>query len=626
MQQPLFPPESDWRPPSMADLPSWEGAADVGIDTETYDPNLKTTGPSVRTGGHVAGVSFSIRGGPKHYLPIRHEGGDNLDADQVLAYLRHQAGHFTGNIVGAHLMYDLDWLAEEGIWFEAARRFKDIQIAEPLLDEHKWSYSLNNLASEWVGDQKDDGMMAQAAREYGMGKREHVGAWIHKLAARYVGPYATQDADLVLRILDLQEAEIERQKLEHVWDLESRVLPVTVKMRRRGVRVNLERLAEVENRCTRERYEAAEFISRETGVSIGPDDAMKKGELVKALRAAGHNIEPEDALDKQFIAGHESCPVVAALGRLRKWDTLRKLSIEPVKMHQIDGRIHATFNQLRRNKDDDKGLKGAAYGRFSCENPNLQQQPSRDEDIAPIWRRIYEPEQEREWAANDYSQQEPRIVVHFAALLGLNGAAEFAERYRSDPSTDYHQLVSELINVPRKLAKIPGLAKIYGKGDKNLCRELGLPTKIITTRKGRRIEVAGPEGQAILDRFAVKVPFCQELADVAEARAKQNGFVRTLSGRKCRFPRTDDGLNYDWTHKALNRIIQGSAADQTKEALVAVDAAGHFVQLQIHDEIASSVENREEASRIARLMEDVVQLEVPSKVDVEVGPSWGEAE
>lgn len=630
MQIPLFTPPCDWSPPALADLPSWRGAKRVAFDLETYDPHLKVTGPSVRTGGHIAGYGFAIDGGPKHYLPIRHKGGDNLDPVQVRQYIKDQFKIFDGTLVGANLAYDLDWAWADGIEMPLVQSYRDILVAEPLIDENKYYYSLDSVAKEYLGERKEKTLMLEAARAYGMKKDKDLGAFIHLLPGRFVGLYGEQDCALPLKVLRHQEKEIERQDITGIWNLESKVLPVLVKMRQRGVRVDQDKLIQIETRAMQERREAAEFITKQTDVSVGPDDAMKKAILVEALRNAGHRIAANDSIDKVFIAKHEkACPVVAALGQLRKWDTLRKLSIDPVKAHMVNGRIHCTFNQLVADSDDSRGTKGVRHGRLSCEHVNMQQQPARDEDIGPLWRRVYVPDDGLQWAALDYSQQEPRFLVHFAEVCNFYGAAMAAQRYRDDPDTDNHQMMAEMANIKRKDAKIIFLGLCYNMGQQKLCNDLGLPTKIIEItrgpRKGQKMVVAGDEGAQILETFHTKVPFVKRMQELCTERATERGYITTILGRKCRFKKGDDGINYWGTHKALNRLIQGSAADQTKKAMVDADAAGFALQLQIHDEICLSVESREAAEPLAEIMRNCVNLNVPSKVDIEIGASWGQA-
>lgn len=650
MQLPLWKPESSWRPPKIGDLPSWQGAKRVGFDTETKDPALKQLGPGCRRDdSHMVGFSFAIEDGPCHYVPLRHAGGDNVeDVGQALAYLRDQAKHFPGLLVGAHLPYDLDWSAEEDIFFPMVSFFRDVQIADPLINELHRSYSLQAIAERHGMPGKDTELLTDAARHYNVDPKG--GMW--RLPARYVGPYAGKDAQLPLHILRRQERIIEEQELQGVFDLESRVLPVLVKMRRRGVRISDERLHNIEKWSLDQEAEALAKVKQLSGVSIDVGEVWKSGVLAPALTAIGVEVPmtmgrgktPSPSITKELLAGIDH-PVAEAISWARKTNKLRTTFAQSIRTHEVKGRIHCSFNQLRVTKEDGNE-RGAAYGRLSSENPNMQQQPARDE-FAKMWRSIYLPEEGTEWGALDYSQQEPRMLVHFAELCKLSGAFDAAEQYRVDPSTDNHQMMAEMAGVKRKQAKELFLGKCYGMGGAKLCDKLGLPTRwaVFYRRSGHQAayfdthaqasahasntggkawRVAGKEGQAIITQFDEKLPFVKGLAKRCEKKAKATGFIRTLSGRRCRFPVAANGV-YDWCHKALNRLIQGSSADQTKRALVEGDAAGHFIQLQIHDEIAGSFESRKQAELMAGIMSECYDLNVPFKVDIEMGPSWGEA-
>ncbi len=646
-QLPLFLPESSWTPPNINDLPTnWNLTDRVAVDIEGFDPNLKTTGPSIRTGGYMVGIGFALEGGPKHYLPFAHQGGDNLDKEQVYNYLDYQFRRFTGHVVGANLSYDLDYLWADGFDFPNVAGYKDVLIAEPLINDLAFSYSLNSVAEKYLGEQKSKTLMEEAARIYGMGAKgspkgkgqNNVGAWIWKLPARFVGLYGEDDCDLPLRVLRHQEAIIKSQGLERVWETESRLLPILTKMRAKGVRVDESRLMEIDARCYRERREASEAITRLTGVAIGPDDAMQKELIVKALGNAGFNgLTAKSSIDAVFLRENADDAVVRELARLRKWDTLRKLSIEPVKNHLVNGRIHCTFSQLAAEREDGNGVKGARFGRLSCSHVNMQQQPARDEDIGAIWRNIYLPDQGKLWASNDYSQQEPKILIHWAETIQrlrdydwpMVGADKVAQRFRDDPNADNHQMMADIAGVPRKAAKTLFLGLCYGMGVTTMCRQLGLEVIHQRIEDGPRMGatriVAGAEGQELLRRFHNSVPFLREMVKLCTSRAHSNGYIKTLLGRRCRFPKADDGVNHLWTERALNRLVQGSAADQTKLAVVAAAEAGFDLRLQVHDEICLNVETAGEAKEAAHIMENVVPMRVPSKVDVEIGPSWGEA-
>lgn len=275
-----------------------------------------------------------------------------------------------------------------------------------------------------------------------------------------------------------------------------------------------------------------------------------------------------------------------------------------------------------RESDDEEG--GARYGRISCSDPGMQQQPARDEEIAPVWRGIYKPDGEL-WACLDYSQQEPRWLVHFAALTGCVGAAEMRRRYIEDPKLDNHKAMAELTGLARDRAKPVYLGLCYGMGPAKLCRKLDLPTKwVFSRRRNKMVEVAGDEGEVILGKFHGGAPFVRQFSEKAQAAAESRGYVRTVSGRKCRFPRKRDDSGYDFTHKAGNRVIQGSSGDQTKTAMVNADEAGFRLQLQVHDELDLTLSSEAEAEPLAEIMRTSVPSTVPFRVDVDVGRDWGE--
>lgn len=654
LQSPLFTTaQSNWTPPDLSSLPSWAGAKRIAIDCETKDPNLKQLGPGARDPeAYITGISFAIEDGPGAYLPMRHAGGDNLPVEAVLAYIQDQARNFEGTVVGANLPYDLDFLASEEVEFKRAKWFRDVQIADPLINELHDSYSLQNIAKRWGFEGKDESVLRAAAADYNIDPKKDM--WV--LPARFVGAYGEEDTRLPLAILRRQEREIEDQDLWGVYDLESRLLPVLVKLRRRGVRIDTAHLDRVERWALDQEAQQLAEVHRLTGHRINVGEVWAADRIAPALESIGVRVprgapsktqpQGKPSIDK-FLLGKIDHPVARALERARKVSKLNQFG-GSVRAHMVNGRIHCTFNQLRKQKDDEEeGTAGAAYGRLSCEHPNLQQQPARD-DFAPMWRAIYLPEEGQLWASNDYSQQEPRMAVHYACLSrGIIGdwawraAIAARDAYRNDPNTDNHQMMADMANIKRKQAKEIYLGLSYGMGGAKMCRALGLPTmmavrgprgRLIDARTpegerlaaegARRFEAAGPEGQALLDTFDSKVPFIKRMAKACETRAKAVGYITTLSGRRCRFP-TDEHGNFDWTHKGLNRLIQGASADQTKQAMIALDDAGLDMMIQVHDEIAFSVEDQKEAHRAAEIMKTCTPLELPSKVDVEIGRSWG---
>lgn len=649
MQLPLWAPESDWRPPALSDLPSWAGAKRVSIDTETNDPFLRQLGISTRRGGYMVGVSFAIEDGPRYYLPIRHEGGDNMDPVQTLNYFRAQAKDFEGEIVGMNLSYDLDWLLNEKIEFPRLKYFRDVQIADPLIYELHQGYSLNKICERHGIPGKDETLLIEAAKAYGVDPKG--GLW--KLPARYVGAYAEGDADRPLRVLRRQERLIDDKDLWDVYNLESEVLPVLVRMRRRGVRIDQDKLSEIEDWSLKQEAEALALIHRETGVQIAVGDVWKTDALAPALEYIGLKLTTtstgKKSISKDVFASVDH-PVTKAMAWARKTNKLRTTFAASIRSHMTNGRIHCTFNQIAR--ETEKGdQRGARYGRISATNPNMQQQPNPDKDpaLAGEWRKIYLPEEGSLWSVNDYSQQEPRWTTHFAAEMNLEGARDACQAYHDDPNLDNHQFMADVTGLKRTFAKQIYLGLCYGEGGAKLCDDLGLPTRwAMGVGRGRDRQMfyfetqeeafrakkehptgfiwraAGEEGQNVLDTFDNRAPFIRLIAKEASKQANRRGFIRTAGGRVLNFSQNDDG-SYEWTHKAFNRAVQGTSADQTKKAIVEIDKAGHWIMLQIHDETDNCVADRREADIISEIMSDVMPARVPFAVDVEIGRSWGEA-
>lgn len=640
LQMPLgfaLPAQADWRPPSLATLPSWEGVKRMSVDFETRDDSLsprkgapRGTGPGELRGGYITGVGFAIEDGPAYYLPMRHEGGDNLDAEQVEAYLRDQLKVFRGDVVGANLGYELGYAWQAGLEFHSSVKYRDITLAEPLIDELQFKYGMDALAGRYDLPGKDEGLLRSAAEAYDIDPKK--GMW--RLPARYVGPYATQDVRLPLQINRKQERRIEDVGLEAAWALEMATLPALARMRRRGVRVDLQRVAAIERWALEVETEENAKIKHLTGIDVGVGNYYKPKLLEPVLKHLGIEVPRtaktnKPSISKALLKRHKN-PVTAAILRAREFNKLRTTFCASIHTYQIDGRIHCVFNQLRKaasededDDDEEEDSVGARSARLSAQHPNLQQQPVRNKEYGKKWRSIYVADDGCDWASADYSQQEPRLMVHYAEELGLSGAQAFGDRYRSDPSTDFHNMTSEISGLIRDDAKNLGLGLAYGMGEAKLCHTLGLPTIWKPNREGKLREKAGPEGRAKMDQFHAGVPFIRLLAKACERAVESKGFIIALAGHHFHFPRDDHG-NYDWLHKALNRLIQGSAAGQTKMAVVEADRAGFPLQLQVHDELNLSVVSHDEARDLGTLMRDVIKLRVPMKVDVDVGPSWGE--
>ena len=611
--------ETEWVMPEV--YPDLSGERLIAIDLETYDPDLKETGAGWATKkGHVIGIAVAVEG-CAWYFPIRHANGGNLDPRRTLGWLREVCAMEDCTFVFHNAMYDIGWLRFEGV--EIKGHIADTMVAAPLLDENRFSYSLNNLGYDYLKERKDERALREAAKEMGLDPKSEM--W--KLPAHFVGRYAEQDAALTLRLWRHMHSLIVNDEMSSIFDLEMRVLKVCLAMRERGVRVDLEKADRVKARLQKEEEEILRRIKKETGVDTNVWAAASVAKAFDALNLTYPRTAKSEApsFTKNFLSTHDH-PVAKAIVRARELNKARTTFIDSITKHTVNGRIHADIHQLR----SDDG--GTVTGRFSYSSPNLQQIPARDNEISPLIRGLFLPEQGDQWGSFDYSSQEPRIVVHYSSLLRMRGADKFVEAYQADPRSDFHQLAADIVGVPRKQAKTINLGLFYGMGVNKLGEQLGL------------------DFESAKELFAVyhdKVPFVKELTSRVSSIADSRGVIRTLLGRRCRFdkwePRTfgvhkaysmeearqmygdTTLLKRAFTYKALNRLIQGSAADQTKKAMVDLFEAGITPMIQIHDELALSVSSREQADKIMDIMQNCVELAVPSVVDAELGPSWGEA-
>jgi len=615
-QLPLITPESSWSPPEV--LPRFEGHETLAIDLETYDPNLLNRGPGWATGdGHIVGIAIASDSW-SGYLPIRHGGGGNLDEEIVLRWAKRTLSNHKGKIIFHNALYDAGWLRREGI--DLSCPLYDTMFAAPLLDENRFSYSLNNLGRDYCGEQKDETLLEEAAKAWGVNAK----SGMHELPSRYVGPYAEQDAALTLKLWDQLHGRIQENGLTKIFQMECDLIPLLLEMRWRGVRIDTNRAEQVcEELAKREQQLMVEFRRKfgttvEIWANASIEKAFKQNSLWYPKTAKGMA-----SFQAPWLEAHEH-ELPKMIVQIRKLNKARTTFIEKMVLgHVVDGRIHAEAHPLR----NDGG--GTVSGRFSYTNPNLQQVPARDPELGKMIRSLFLPEEGAEWGVFDYSQQEPRLTVHYAHQLGLNGAADAVRAY-SEEGADFHQIVADMAGIPRKQAKNINLGLTYGMGRNKLINELGLEEA---------------EAVALLETYHERVPFVRALQAQCTRIANERGYIMTLGGRQCRFDlweantgdstplqedeareKYGDGIRRSYTYKALNRLIQGSAADMTKLAMLALWKEGYVPHIQIHDELDYSVFNDKDKQTIIHEMSNCVELSVPLIVDAEMGQTWGDAE
>ena len=587
LTEPFWPPESNWIPPK--DFPNLNGIKLLGLDCETKDPNLMSYGPgAIRKDGYVVGVSIATDD-KAWYFPIRQEGGGNLDTEKVVNWLKDLSNR-NRPFVGANLLYDLEWLKGDlGIEFNGP--FYDIQIAEPLLNEDKaGGYSLDNLARTYLKESKEEGILTAAAKAYGIDPKGEL--W--KLHSKFVGPYAEIDAQLPIHIFRQQSIRLHQDDLWDLFILESDLIPLILDMRFLGVRVDIERAYDLSKDMISQESSLLSTIHKIAKTEFNPWSSKSIAAVFDELDIDYPRTEKGNpSITRIWLDNHKN-PLCNALVEYRTVSKIRRDFVQGVILEQnIDGRIHAQFHQLR------KDMYGTRSGRFSSSHPNLQQIPARNIHYGPMIRSLFLPDEHLKWGKFDYNQQEPRLMVHYAELCGFHGAQEAGDKYRYALDADFHQIIADMTGLPRREAKIINLGLSYGMGKLKLASEL---------------QCSFSKAEETLEKYHTMVPFIRQLSTKCHDTSMSTGEIKTILGRKRRLGKKEH-------HKALNALIQGSAADMTKKAMLACYDAGHIPHLQVHDELCFSIQDINTPD-IKHLMEDVIQLSVPVIVDCDVGDNW----
>jgi len=614
MQVPLFKAQTEWLPPE--EFPDLSKHKEISIDLETKDPNLnKSMGSGSVVGvGEVVGIAVAVHNW-SGYFPIAHEGGGNMDKVMVLKWFQNILNTEAVKIFH-NAMYDVCWIKSMGLKIQG--QIVDTMISAAIVDENQMRYDLNNCARRYIGKGKDESALYAAAKEWGVDAK----AEMYKLPAMYVGNYAEKDAEITLELWQEMKKEIKLQDLQSIFKLETNLFPVLVDMRFLGVRVNQEQAANEKKTLVEQEKNLLHEVLTTTGVDVQIWAARSIAKVFDKLKLEYDRTEKSKApsFTKGFLSNHPH-PTVKLIAKAREINKAHTTFIDTIIKYAHKGRIHAEINQLR----GDGG--GTITGRFSYNNPNLQQIPARNKDLGPRIRSLFIPEEGHKWGCFDYSQQEPRLVVHYSALQNLYGVNDVLDAY-NEGDADFHTIVADMAQIPRSQAKTINLGLFYGMGKTKLQAELGV-NKL--------------KSDQLFKQYHERVPFVKQLMDAVMRRAQSSGKIRTLLGRLCRFhlwepnqfginkalPHDEalmehgPGIRRAYTYKALNKLIQGSAADMTKKAMIDLHNEGITPHIQVHDELDISVKDEAQAKKIKDIMESTVSLEVPNKVDYEVGTNWG---
>jgi len=643
----------------------------VAIDLETYDPNLKTKGlGAIRGDGFICGVAIAT-GKDTVYFPLNHTDIDKDSIDIVKFWNALNDKLFQNEKITKvfhNAMYDVCWIrAVTGKMLKG--RIVDTMIAASVLNENEMRYSLDSLSKKYLQDSKYKHDLQQKTLEWSGGMVKDPMSNMHKLPSSVVKEYAKQDVNLTLKLWDLFNKKLDevlytnpetkdKKTCRKIFELETKLFPCLVDMKFKGVKIDVQKATNFGKHLQKRITQIIKAIEKRTTVKVDIWAAASIKQLLNNQNITDYKKTPKSGmpqLPKDYLKTHDN-KCLRMIAKAREYDKAVNTFINGLLDYVHEGRIHADINQIR----SDSG--GTVTGRFSMSNPNLQQIPAKGY-IGKKMREMFLPEENCNWASFDYSQQEPRIVVHYAIKIGLPKTEELQEEFNKQDA-DFHQIVADMAKISRTQAKTINLGLFYGMGKIKLQKELGLDKD---------------KAKELFSDYHKKVPFVKQLSQELINFSKENRLLYTLHDRFCRFDKyettdrkwnpkkgkfdevdlltkeeaykefeieyrkvakdckgrnlTDKEWEYfhnyytpAFTYKALNRLIQGSAADMTKKAMVDLYEKGIVPHIQIHDELCISVDNDYTTNIIQNVMETTIPLEISNKVNCKKGENWGTIE
>jgi DNA polymerase I-like protein with 3'-5' exonuclease and polymerase domains len=653
-QLPMFVPNSNWVRP--ATLPDLRNVKEIGIDSETRDDGLRAKrGPGwVYHNGRVVGFSVAW-GETAQYFPIEHPDTDNFDRDAVRRWLN---DHRHLRWVFQNAPYDLGWF-----WasfdLEPPEQIDDITGMAVMLDQNQLEYNLDAIAKRCGVPGKDMSLLKEAASVYGFSAR----ADIYRLPAKYCGEYAASDALATLRAARVMRPLLAQEGTGGAYQLEMDLIPLIQKMRIKGIAVNVDHAEQTKTELLQRRDNIFTELAQKLGERVGMEEIGRTKWLERVFDAEGIKY-PRTASTSRFPEGQPSF-TAGSTGWMHKhehWlprlivnaDRYNNAASKFVQGFIIDyahhGRLHASIDQFLF-EEDGGGKRGTRTFRFAYSFPALQQMPKRDAELKQLVRGCFVPDPGCLWGRVDYEQQEFRLIVHFANLMGFNKSRQAAQRYIDDPTTDFHNLVADLTGLDRKSAKDVNFAKAYGAG---IPKFAGMTNMSLA------------DAERVMNQYDEEMPFVKQLGAECTKLAGKRGYIKLIDGARihfpfwegpwmekeernaalatgkpmhpCRLPEAEARCAdpaHPWhgkrirradVRKAMNALIQGSAARQTKMAMRDCYRAGIIPQLQVHDELNNSFASQKEGEQMAQSMRDTLPLTIPMGADVEWGYNWARAE
>lgn len=558
------------------------------------------------------GIAIRWPDGRKEYMAFGHPTGNNCDWDHAKSVIT--------------LLWGEEWLTHNGATFDVPilQHYFDLPPRNPLLthdtlflaylhNPHARSLSLKDLAVDWLGMDKDaqTEMNDWIVKNVPGATRKTAGAFIAMAPAELVGRYAKDDVEMTHRLFEFVHPLV-CPLMQDAYDRERRLAPILADMQNIGVRCDLPRLrddlATAELRLAHLDSEARILLNNPT-LNPGSSD-----EIVVALKANGYSgflATPkgaESASKKSLDHVLTQNPALrAVLGARSTYATLTGTFMRPwMEIATANkGRIHAAYNQVR----NPEGF-GTRTGRLSSSRPNFQNVPGFLGPEFPLMKSYLYPDEGHVWTKGDFMAQEPRLAAHFE-----DGA--LCRAFNENPLLDPYIFVLEMVgNITRKESKTVLLGLLYAMGAAVLADRLGCDAQRATMLRNM-IKAALPD-IVLLD-------------NACKRRFKLGASVCTLGGRHYFSEPASNGRS--WDYKALNTLIQGSAADQTKEALIFAHKEIKLLDKScrilgtVHDEFSIShpPEFTTQVHEIMQLAANYLPVDVPMMMEIHTGERWAEA-
>lgn len=557
----------------------------------------------------------------------------------AMAALRDNVKH-AKLIVNHNVKFDSLFLRKHNVHLPLDR-IECTQVRAALINEHEESFSLDALCLKYIKEGKPTGIYEELAKLFGGEPTRKVQmANLHRAPERLAAKYAMPDPALAIKLWLWQEQEIERQGLQKVWDLERRLTPVLINMEARGVRVDEGLAAGSVYKVDKAVMGFQDGLDKAAGKSVNANSstqmralfAVKEDDNGVWRTDSGHVLNSTDggeaSIGKESLMsmagrGDERARCIIGIRKMLKAKTFLK---DHILGHAWGGRVHPNINQTRGDNE-----LGTGTGRFSMNDPALQQIPARDKDIAAIVRPCFIPDDGHLWCSSDYKQFEQRWFAHYAKDPAM------LQAFDTNPDSDYYQVVSDMTGIPRNPVRAGGvnckqlvLGLIFGMSAGRMALEVGLPYTTSTGRDGRAYLRPGPEAQDLMNKLYEAIPGIRRFLDEASAIARSRGYVKTVGGRHIRFP------GGKFTHKAGGLVLQGSAADSMKMKMIEIHSilrgTDATLLLSVHDEINLDVPpNHKQLTDVVSSVytrfdgeQTPIKCRIPITCNLKVGKNWYE--